>query len=154
MKEKIAEKEGWVDIEVLLTFNRLKALTDSVHSIAEALKKTVIGKDDSLLELNEEGTALRRTQPVVDMTEEQMKALNERTIHFKGIPANATLDEIRVFCSQYGKVESVEMRRKRDDARTFKVCLVLLLEAIVFHNLLNSFVSLSFSGMRYVCLCD
>jgi hypothetical protein len=121
LKEKIAEKEGWVDIETLLTFNRLKALAgDSISVVAEALKKNVIGREDSVLELNEEGTSVRRTVPVEELTEEQRKELDTRTIHFKGIPSDATLDEIRVFCSQYGKVETVEMRRRRED-RAFKV---------------------------------
>lgn len=77
-------------------------------------------RDDPLLELNEADTAVRRVIPLTDLTEEQQKELNDRTVHFKGIPADATLDEIKAFCKQYGEVVSVEMRRKRED-RSFKV---------------------------------
>lgn len=144
LKEKIAEKEGWVDIETLLTFNRLKSLAgDSVKSVVEALKSTVVGKEDSLLELNEESTAIRRTAPLVELNDEQRKELENRTIHFKGIPRDAQLDEIRAFCSQYGKVLTVEMRRRRED-KVFKVSSVSL--AFLFSNV--SFKT----GMCYVCL--
>lgn len=117
----MVENDGWVEIDILLTFNRLKALTESRKGVVEALRKAkIIGHEDSLLLLNEEETKIKRAKPVVELTEEEEKELNDRTIHFKGIPQDATLEEIRTFCSQYGKVESVEMRKKRED-RTFKV---------------------------------
>lgn len=122
----MVENDGWVEIDVLLTFNRLKALTENRKEVVEAVRKAkIIGHEDSLLLLNEEETKVKRAKPVVELTEEEEKELNDRTIHFKGIPQDATLEEIRAFCSQYGKVESVEMRRKRED-RTFKVSLNLI----------------------------
>jgi len=124
LKEKMAENDGWIEIDILLTFNRLKALTESRQEVVDALKKAkIIGHEDSLLLLNEEETKIKRATPVVQLTEEEEKELNDRTIHFKGIPQDATLEEIRAFCSQYGKVESVEMRKKRED-RTFKGCVM------------------------------
>lgn len=110
----------------------------------EALRKAnIIGHEDSLLLLNEEETKVKRAKPVVQLTEEEEKELNDRTIHFKGIPQDATLEEIRAFCSQYGKVESVEMRKKRED-RTFKVSQNLILFYI---HIFNSNLMLLYSNV-------
>ena len=73
-----------------------------------------------LVELNEARDKLRRTSPYEQANEEAKKELNLRTIHFRGFPKeNTTLDELIEYCSQYGEVEHVNMRRLGD--KTFKV---------------------------------
>lgn len=123
MKEEMAKDDGWVPIETLLTFNRMKALTQDPAVVVTALRTPHPDTDQSI-EVSEDEKKIRRKVPYVDLTEEQVAELNSRTIHFKGITQDATLDEIRAFCSQYGKVVSIEMRRMRDD-RKFKVLLWL-----------------------------
>ena len=96
-------------------------MASSEEVVREAIKNISLANEDTILELDETQMAVRRKSPLTDLTEEEQKALNDRTIHFKGITSDATIDEIRAFCEQYGKVETVEMRRKRED-RSFKVC--------------------------------
>ena len=119
MKEELAKDDGWVPVDTLLTFNRMKSLTQDRGTVITALR-TPHPNTDHGIEISEDETRIRRKVPYVELTEEQVAELNARTIHFKGITQDATLDEIRAFCSQYGKVISVEMRRMRED-RKFKV---------------------------------
>jgi lupus La protein len=120
LKEEVAKEEGWVKLETLLTFNRLKALSDDAKVIVTALRKSASG----LVDISEDEAKVRRSvdKPLLDLTDEQKKELELRIIHFKGFPADATLDQIRGFCSQYGNIESVEMRRLRGDEKKFKGC--------------------------------
>lgn len=120
MREEMGkDADGWVTIATLLTFNRMKAMTEDEAVVVSALKTPHVGTEESV-EVSEDGKRVRRKVPFVELTDEQVAQLNSRTIHFKGITQDATLDEIKSFCSQYGKVVSVEMRRFRDD-RKFKV---------------------------------
>lgn len=112
----MAENEGWIGIEVLLTFNRLKSLTTDPKVIAESIKKS----DSDVVEVSPDESKIKRIHPVSDLTEEQLKDLHLRTVHLKGFPTDATLDAIKAFASQYGKVEAVEMRKTRLE-KTFKV---------------------------------
>lgn len=122
LKEEVTKDEGWVKLETLLTFNRLKQMSEDPKVIIAALRKA----DSGLLEISEDETKLRRStdKPLKDLTEEEQKALNLRTVHFKGFPLDATLDDVRDFASQYGKVESVQMRKTRGDDKKFKVSFV------------------------------
>lgn len=125
MKEEIAkDDDGWVPIDVLLTFNRLKNLTEERSVVAAALSSPPPDTEQSI-QVSDDGTRVRRKRPYVELTEEEVVELNRRTVHFKGIALDATLDEIQAFCSQYGTVQSVEMRRFRDDKK-FKVSVCCL----------------------------
>lgn len=119
MKEELAKDNGWVPIATLMTFNRMKSLTEDPAVVINALK-TPHPEIADTIEISDDETKVRRKIQFVDLTDEQVAEMNNRTIHFKGITQDATLDEIRAFCSQYGKVVSIEMRRLRED-RKFKV---------------------------------
>ena len=55
LRQRIEESEdGWIAIAVLLTFNRLRALSDDEATIAEALRGS------SLLEVSRDDTKVRR----------------------------------------------------------------------------------------------
>lgn len=98
-------------------------MTEDASVVADAICDN--GKEDgSLIELSEDKAKVRRTKAFEELSEEQLQELNERTVHFKGFPQDASLDEIKKFCAQFGTVESVEMRRFRED-RKFKVSLFL-----------------------------
>lgn len=90
------------------------------NAIVDAMEAHSTKDDSTLIQLSEDKTKIRRIVPFVELTEEQIKELNERSVHFKGFPQDATLDDIKKFCAQFGTVESVEMRRYRED-RKFKV---------------------------------
>lgn len=93
-------------------------MTEDANVVAEAI--TEFNEGGSFIELNEDKTMVRRVKPFEELTPEQLEDLNQRTVHFKGFPQDVTLDLIKKFCSQFGTVVSVEMRRYREDKR-FKV---------------------------------
>lgn len=113
----MTKDNGWVQLSVLLTFNRLKSLSSEADVIIKALKKS----DAGLVEISEDETKLRRSpaNPLPEFNDEYKQELNERTVHLKGFPEDASLEDITQFCSQYGKVLSIEMRRTKE--KKFKV---------------------------------
>ncbi|BFY97842.1 hypothetical protein BsWGS_00882 [Bradybaena similaris] len=40
LQEKIQEDDGWVTMDTMLKFNRLKEITDNAQTICEALKRS------------------------------------------------------------------------------------------------------------------
>ena len=106
-KEISKEKDGWVGLPVLLTFNKLKALTKDAKEVAEALK------DSDLVEVSESGDKIRRSAdlPADDTSK-------ERTLYVKGYPvddADVTIESISDAFKGYGKVLMVRLRK---DPRT------------------------------------
>ncbi|RWS04988.1 lupus La protein-like protein, partial [Dinothrombium tinctorium] len=126
LRQETAKDDGWVPFDVLLTFNRLKALTQSAAEIVDAFRKS---KSD-LIEISEDETKIRRNvaKPLPEMTEDYKKNLNLRTVHLKGFPSDANYDDIYEFCSLYGQVESLEMRRTKD--KKFKGCVFAVYKTI------------------------
>jgi hypothetical protein len=116
LRGKVAEDaDGFVPLPVLLTFNRLRSLTESAEVIASALE------DSSELELSGNRTAVRRVTPLASEDDS-----DKRTTYVKGrFHADATLDELIDFFNKHGKVTRVQMRRFRSagrpaDASNFK----------------------------------
>ena len=104
-----------------MTFNRLKSLTTDQDKVVECIKNSTTG----LIELSEDGTKLRRTKPIPELTKEYIKELNLRTLHLKGFPKDSQLDDIKAFCEKYGKVQSVQMRRYLKKNNEFKGCIMV-----------------------------
>jgi hypothetical protein len=154
MKEEMAKDDGWVSIATLMTFNRMKSLTEDPAVVLKALRTPHPDLTDSI-EISEDESKVRRKVPFVDLTDEQVAELNNRTIHFKGISLDATLDEVRAFCSQYGKVVSVEMRRMRED-RKFKVSIFYFVVNLLLclTPIPISSISQTNTGLRHVHLFD
>lgn len=76
LKGKIAEdKDGFVDLSILITFNRMSQLKVTVEDTAKAIESS------DFLELNEERTKVRRTTPLVDLG-----AFENRSIYVAGLP--------------------------------------------------------------------
>lgn len=77
MQEKLKEDEGWIPLDVLLTFNRLASLSKEPEVIANAVEKS----DSHLVIVSEDKKKLKRNpdMPVPEMNEERKKELSERT---------------------------------------------------------------------------
>lgn len=77
LKEKIKEDEGWVTLEVLLTFKRLASLSTDPEVIASAIDKA----ENELVEVSEDRKKLRRNpeKPVPELDEDRKKDLMKRT---------------------------------------------------------------------------
>ncbi|KAK8767441.1 hypothetical protein V5799_005771 [Amblyomma americanum] len=108
LQGKVKEDDGWVTIQTLLTFNRLKSLTTEENVVAEALKKSA----NQLLEVSSDGKKIRRSpaKPLPDGDKERQK-LDEVTVYAKGFPPTTTIDELLEFFGQFGQCINVFMRR-------------------------------------------
>lgn len=116
LRQKIDEDDGWVTLECLGTFNRLKALSEDTDVIAKALRKS----DSGLVEVSEDKKKVRRvtTKPLPEDTVEARKEAKNRTLYCKGFPKDASLDRLEEFFDDKGKVTSITMRK--DENRLFK----------------------------------
>uniref|UniRef100_A0A915IEC7 Uncharacterized protein n=1 Tax=Romanomermis culicivorax TaxID=13658 RepID=A0A915IEC7_ROMCU len=118
LQEEIKKDDGWIPLQVLLTFNRVKALTTDVDVIIAALAKS----EDQLLEISEDKTKIRRSKskPLPENRLEFWKQAKDRTLYVKGFPQGIKFDELMEFFEKHGKVENLFMRRLRDEKKTFK----------------------------------
>ncbi|XP_076829028.1 la-related protein 7 [Brachyhypopomus gauderio] len=73
-------RDGYVDISVLMTFNRMKQLTTDVKLIARALKNSEV------VEVNLEGTQIRRKHPF----EGCAKNVDDCTVYVELLPRGVT----------------------------------------------------------------
>eukprot|EP01060_Flectonema_neradi_P013940 TRINITY_DN2065_c1_g1_i1.p1 TRINITY_DN2065_c1_g1~~TRINITY_DN2065_c1_g1_i1.p1 ORF type:complete len:337 (+),score=105.66 TRINITY_DN2065_c1_g1_i1:46-1056(+) len=94
--------EGWVDLSVLATFNKIKQITAEVAEIAACLEGA------AGLAVNEDKTKVRRTEPLP--TEWNP---TPRTIYVKGLPEEEELSVLHEFFGKFGKVNKVSKRSFR-----------------------------------------
>ncbi|XP_043917487.1 la-related protein 7 [Protopterus annectens] len=90
-----------VDISLLLSFNKMKKLTTDMKLIGRALKKSTI------VELNLEGTKLRRRQPVGEAPQD----VDDRTVYVELLPKNVSHRWIERIFSKCGNVVYVSLPR-------------------------------------------
>jgi lupus La protein len=96
-------EQGYVPIATIASFARMKALTTDVALIASVAKRS------DKLQVSEDGTLIKRVAPVpADDT------LTERMAHTKGWPATVTIEQVSAALSQFGKVQSVRLRKRKD----------------------------------------
>jgi len=109
LQEKIKEEDGWVTLDVMLNFNRLKSISDDKELIAKALRKSTSG----LIEVSEDSTKIRRCQdkPLPDNTKERKDDVTARSVYVKGFPKDSSLDKLQVFFEQFGSIDTIFMRR-------------------------------------------
>lgn len=101
LSDQINKDNGWVQISVLMTFSRLKALSEDPELVAAALQKS-----KELLEVNAEGTAVRRAQPM------ETRNFMESTLCIKGFPDSVTLDCLEsYFENQSLPFEAIRMKK-------------------------------------------
>lgn len=114
---KVAETpEGWVDISVLLTFNRLKSITEDAKVVADTMRKSPNGT----VEVNEDGSKVRRhpDNPLPEFNETRRKELQARTAYAKGFPLDSQLATLlEYFHSSFDNVEQVQMRKYFDTVK-------------------------------------
>lgn len=104
--QKVGEADGWVDINVLLTFNRLKAITEDAEKIADAVVKSPHGT----VQVSEDRLKLRRhpDNPLPEFNETRRKEVQARTAYAKGFPLDSNLTTlIDYFNNNFENVEQV-----------------------------------------------
>ncbi|XP_051021596.1 la-related protein 7 [Acomys russatus] len=89
LREQIEKsRDGYVDISLLVSFNKMKKLTTDGKLIARALKSS------SVVELDLEGTRIRRKKPLGERPKDE----EERTVYVELLPKDVTHSWIeRVF---------------------------------------------------------
>ncbi|XP_026070266.1 lupus La protein [Carassius auratus] len=123
LKEQLQLDDGWVTLETMLKFNRLKSLTSDAALIVESLQKSKTG----LLEISEDKTKIRRNpnKPLPEDNEEYRDALKHKSIYMKGFPLETTLDEIKEWFADKCTVENIYMRKGVQ--KTFKGSIFVVL---------------------------
>ncbi|XP_026854577.1 lupus La protein isoform X1 [Electrophorus electricus] len=116
LKEQMQLDDGWVSLETMLKFNRLKSLTTDATVIVKSLQKSKTG----LLEISEDQNKIRRclTKPLPELNDEYRDAVKHRSIYMKGFPLDTTLDEVKEWLAEKGAVENIHMRK--GPQKTFK----------------------------------
>jgi len=107
MKEEIQKDSGWVTLDTLIKFNRLKELSTDFKVIIDALKKST----SNLLEIDEENNKIRRAKALPENLGEFETNLKQNTVYVKGFPTSLSLDDLYSFFEAHGKVLQVFMRR-------------------------------------------
>lgn len=119
----------------MLTFNRLKQLSEDKKVIGEAIKPS------ELVDLSEDSEKIRRN-PDVPIPENSLEWWNEvktRTVYVKGFAApDTTLDEILEYLKPHGKIVNVVMRKTKEP-KQFKGSIFATFSTVEeANNLVNS----------------
>ncbi|XP_061090693.1 lupus La protein isoform X1 [Conger conger] len=125
LKEQLQLDDGWVKLETMIKFNRLKCLTTDFNIIINSLRKS----KTALLEINEDMTKIRRCpdKPLPELNEEYKDAVKHKSVYIKGFPTETSLDEIKEWLDGKGKIESIQMRRNLQ--KNFKGSIFLILDS-------------------------
>lgn len=118
LQEKKTEDDGWISLECLTTFNRLKCLSTDLEAITDCLKKSKSG----LLEINDTDFKVRRCpdRVIPDRDDPAVKALSKKkTLYMAGFPETYTIDTVQDFFTEKD-VNTVFIKLKTDDERKFK----------------------------------
>ena len=113
LQEEIKKDDGWVTLDTMLNFQRLKSLTTDKDVIAGALLKSTA----KLLEVSEDKSKLRRNpeKPLPELSDARKQEIISRSVYIKGFPKeNTTLDVLLEFLKEFGKTDNVQMRNYHD----------------------------------------
>ncbi|EDW08050.1 la-related protein 7 [Drosophila mojavensis] len=92
------EKDPYVPLEIFLTFNKIKTLTQDVQQISTSLSNS------HLLELDESGLKVRRKTALPEHRD-----VNNKTLYVEALPATATHDWLKEVFGRYGTVSYVSL---------------------------------------------
>ncbi|GFQ77749.1 la-related protein 7, partial [Trichonephila clavata] len=94
------DPEGYVDLEIFKSFNKIKELTDDVSTIAEAVSKS------NILQVSADKTKIKRAVPLGDM-----KDFDVCTLYVEKLPPYADQKWIRDVFERFGRVDHVNIPR-------------------------------------------
>ncbi|KAH8327444.1 la-related protein 7 [Drosophila kikkawai] len=95
---RYVDQDPYVPLEVFLTFNKIKTLTQDAQQIAKSLSNS------QLLELDESGLKVKRKTKLP-----KQRDVNDKTLYVEALPANATHDWLKEVFSRYGPVAYVSL---------------------------------------------
>lgn len=94
-----ATADGYIELSTFLKFNRIRALTDEVKVIADA-----IAYKSELLQINEDRTKVKRIKPL-----SELKDVDQRTVYVEYLPNSADHEWVKKLFSVCGKVSYVSL---------------------------------------------
>jgi len=110
LNKVMSENDGWVPLEILRRFSRIKKLLAKAQKEIPIVNQTLllttaIRESTSLLKLSEDGLNVQRATP-----REDPEVVAERMVALLGFPANLefNLEEQRKFWGEYGAVRSIK----------------------------------------------
>jgi len=113
LQEEIKKDDGWVALETMLNFQRLKNLSTDKDVIGSALLKST----SKLLEVSEDKSKLRRNpeKPLPELSDARRQEIIGRSVYIKGFPKeDSTLDKLLEFLKDFGNTDNVQMRNFHD----------------------------------------
>ncbi|XP_012263610.2 la-related protein 7 [Athalia rosae] len=102
----LTKKDPYVDLDIFLRFNKIRALTTDVNAIVRALQKS------EMLSVSEDGTKVCRVTPILPK-----ENIDECTIYVQRLPLNADHEWLTNVFSQYGAVAYVSIPRYQSNKR-------------------------------------
>jgi hypothetical protein len=109
MRQKAAENNGYIPIDLFLTFNRVKPLTSDLNFLNYVFQQ--------IPDLEVKDGKVKRLKPVPEL---DAKDRTERSIYIKGFPLGEepTIDFINDLLLPYGN--PLNIVRRRDKAKKFR----------------------------------
>lgn len=106
------KNNGWVSLEVLLTFKRLLALSEDANVIVDALVKS----SNDLLQISKDRLQVRRNpaRPLPEQNEKTRQETIARTAYVKGFPLDTQMSDLIKFFDKFSNITNVIMRRYQD----------------------------------------
>ncbi|KAG9480234.1 hypothetical protein GDO78_011973 [Eleutherodactylus coqui] len=109
LREQIEKsRDGYIDISLLASFNKMKKLTTDPKLIARALK------DSSVVEINLDSTKLRRRLPLCEKPED----VDARTVYAELLPKNVSHSWIERVFGKCGSVVYISIPRYKTTGDT------------------------------------
>jgi len=96
--------EGWVQLQVVSNFNKIKQMTTSLDIIREALKYS------PLIMLSEDGLNIRRKTPIIAQQPDASQSTQEkRTLFVSKVPKDCNKEYLALIFGEYGTVIRVDL---------------------------------------------
>jgi lupus La protein len=109
LKEQAALNDGYVDIEMLLTFNRMRALGATVEDVKQAIK------DSKVVELKNDMVKKVVTEDYLEYVSE--KDVESHFLYVCGFSKDATLEDMHETLASH--MSPLLIRRRKDKAKNF-----------------------------------
>lgn len=109
LSQHIKENDGWANLSTIMSFSRMKKLSEDMSLVINALKNS------EMVELDQDSVKIRRK---VELN--TIKDLLDCTIYAKGFPESTTLDQVEEWLSPLSnQVKYIKFRRE-PKTKTFK----------------------------------
>lgn len=102
----LLKEDPYIDLNVFLSFNRIKELTTDSNRIAKAVETS------KMLSLSEDGTKIRRITPIISR-----ENIDECTVYVQNLPPDSDHETLSSIFSQYGQVVYISIPRFKNNKK-------------------------------------